>query len=155
MNVETFDEFKARMNCEMLAIKGRYCFRNGAVSDGMFGHSNPPADEFSRLTLQRAFLQFKYDKQVKLFNEIKQENLEASSMFLKYSNSPPPNPDAPDALRRIRETVLKLREEIQAIDGRLTVQPENAYVRRQAELRQERLSEALAVQTKIQEIVLE
>jgi hypothetical protein len=154
MIVETYKEFCERMDCEVLAINGRWCFRNGAVSDGMWQHNDPPRDEMARLKAQRIFLKFKHDKNVKLFNEITQENLDATERFLKWQHSPPPNPQAPDALRRIRAVVLELREEIAEIDAILNKKPENQHEAARERMRRERQAEVIALREEIKKVTL-
>ena len=66
MNIETFDEFKRRMDCDYFYVKNRYLFRNGGQSDQHF-HTDPPTDATSRLVLEREFLQDKLERITKQF----------------------------------------------------------------------------------------
>ena len=152
MFVETFQEFKMRMGCECVAVKGRYLFRNGAQSDGELSHRDPPGELFARLKLEREFLQFNLDRKTKEFNTLKAEALEQSSLHRRYSNLPSPSPQAPDALRRIQKVVFELRSEIRAIDERLEERADNRHIKVQQDIRAEQLAQTNAILHEVQSI---
>ena len=124
MFIETFPEFRHRMDCECRHLEGRYLFANGGQSNGHNNHQDPPADEFECLRLKRDFLHSKLDKEVKEFKSYKKAQFDQAALHKKYPNLPAPDPKAPEYLQSGLERIEHLLDEIEPINARLAESPE-------------------------------
>jgi len=111
MFIETFEEFRERMNCECRPVRGGVVFRNGAKSDGREWHSEPPKNAKDLLVAQLEFLTAKLKHTSELHGNC-QSYIFEQARFHELDAGPPPSDVAFKDLQRFQEEVLALRSEI-------------------------------------------
>ena len=119
--VETFEEFKARMNCDSVAIVNQshrtgenvshYSFENGAVSDGR-NHEEPPGDPVACSAIKVDFLTRRLKQEQTLFESCRSFIL-AQANYARLGAGPAPEEAAFTDLERLKANVAALQLRLQ------------------------------------------
>jgi len=148
---ETFGEFKQRMGCEHIqlgredgffnsgchAAPGSFLFQNGALSDGLTNHYEPPPEQSVLLRLRKHFIETQLKREVAAFNQFKSSCQQQAGYHLNNPMScPSPPQNAADQLRAGKARIEKLRTELAPIDREIAALP--GEVARRAVLEQKR-----------------
>jgi len=131
--IEEFNEFVMRQGCEYVPQKAqvslrtgeqvyKILFANGAVSDGDRRHRDPPNDPRQLLQRQRDFVATKLQREVDAFEHYRGACMRQAELNKQCPEVCMPAPaNAPTILRQSQQRILKLREELAALDDQLVV----------------------------------
>jgi hypothetical protein len=129
--IETFQEFVIRQDCEYIITgtqispktgynANRIVFANGAVSDRVT-HFEPPSDRTTLLQVRREFLKTKLTREERDFREFKNRTISQASLHARFKDLPSGiDAESVEALRQGQTRVLRLREELAAVEQELT-----------------------------------
>lgn len=123
--IESFNEFKQRMGCDVLDVTGerfqspRHLFENGATSDGRTSHSEPPEDQPTLLSLKREYLAEKLNRLKKRYESLRADVGLQSTWFASGSGPHPDSqfPDWKKTLKAWGKEIAALKEQVAAIDA--------------------------------------
>lgn len=149
---ETFFEFKERQACEYVKTERGFLFRNGATSNGQERHSEPPADIFIRLGLQREFLLTQLKQHETVFRQYKDDVLNQAKLATQYSNLPGPPTDAAEVLGKLKTDIEAIRVQIGKIDRRLAESQRAKEMDEKQRYEQERQRNVSAVAVAVSQI---
>ncbi len=143
--IETFEEFAARQACDhvisgtMISGQGmqvaRYVFKNGAISDRTT-HWDPDPNVRENLKRIKMYLTTKLKQEEQDFFRAKNSLLERAALAQRYTNFAAPSADEAEVLRQGQARVLKLREELAAVNEQLK-DPEAERRRQEIEAEQQ------------------
>jgi hypothetical protein len=110
-----FDEFKRQQGITdadaCLYVGTRWLLANGAQSDGIFNHLQPPSDRQELLTLQLEFCKHKLHVAERGFTET-QKYITEQAHYCEIGAGLPPDESAYSDLKRLQAVVFKTREQI-------------------------------------------
>ncbi len=128
---EDIHEFTARQGSKPLFVGNRYLFPNGAQSDGMGNHCDPPDDPGELAQLRFEFVRAKLENAKKRYRD-DYTNIKESAEFHKMGAGPGPAPGWESYLKRAAQHIQRLETQLQQIAAKLPrtelAQSKQAYI---------------------------
>ena len=138
--VESFEEFKKRQAVKSVWIRDRnlYFFANGATSNGMDDHRDPPADKWDRLRKRRVYFEFQLKQRQQDYNQFRERTL----MQLEWARRCGPGVPCPGevdkaTLQQLHKLVEIAEGSLQRIETQLASAPAEVHKKQREDERYE------------------
>ena len=140
VTIEELPEFSARHGGNPLLIGQYFVFEDGARIHRMGERHEPPANDYERLLLQKAYVTAKLKNEESDFDRHRRYWLSLAENVARFGHLAVPGPpvDAPQQLERGRQRILALRQRLEQIDAAIGLTAEAVQQQRQAVSEQER-----------------
>ena len=120
--IETFGEFKQRMNCEYIEVGEGYSFKVLFANGGRWAGNlpfDPPTDPKELLQRNRDFIKFRLDREKGQFKAAFDDAVRVASHSLQCQNVDGISPAVIQSLEQGKQRIAKLTEELASIDKAL------------------------------------
>jgi hypothetical protein len=124
--IETYSEFKHRMNCEYLEIGEGFSWKVLFANGGVWSANlplDPPTDPKELLRRKRDFIKARLDRENAQFNSAYNDAMRIGNLSLACENVDGLSPAVLESLEQGKQRIAKLREDLAAIDKDL-IDPE-------------------------------